>query len=99
DLRMRTVDGRLVASFWEVEKPRFALVQGPAWLRLDADTGELRGVPETAGEHDVVVSVTLERPARRLDEGRLIWGQELVREVLTEKVGSATQRFRITVRK
>ena len=37
------------------------------------------------------------RPVRRLDEGRLSWGQELVKEVGAEKVGSATQRFRIAV--
>jgi len=57
----------------------------------------LRGVPDAAGNPEVVVTVTLERSVRRLDEGRLSWGQELVKEVVTEKVGSATQRFRITV--
>jgi hypothetical protein len=41
--------------------------------------------------------VTLERPVRRLDEGRLSWGQELVKEVGSEKVGDATQRFRVAV--
>jgi hypothetical protein len=87
-----------MASFWDIEKPRIALVQGPAWLRIDEDTGVLRGVPDAAGNADVVVKVTLERSVRRLDEGRLSWGQELVKEVVAEKVGSATQRFRIAVR-
>ena len=86
-----------MASFWDIEKPRFALVQGPAWLRIDESTGVLRGVPDAAGNVDVVVRVTLERPVRRLDEGRLSWGQELVKEVATEKVGDATQRFKIAV--
>jgi hypothetical protein len=45
-----------------------------------------------------VVRVTLERSMRRLDEGRLSWGQESVKEVGTEKVGDATQRFRIAVK-
>jgi hypothetical protein len=46
---------------------------------------------------DVALSVTLERTVRRLDDGRLSWGNELVRGVVNEKVGSATQRFRIKV--
>ena len=85
------------ASFWDVERPRFELVRGPSWLRMDESTGVLRGVPGAAGSADVVVRVTLERSVRRLDEGRLSWGQELVKDVVTEKVGSATQRFRIVV--
>jgi hypothetical protein len=97
DLRLRVVEGKEVASFWDVEKPRFVLVRGPSWLRIDESTGVLRGVPDAAGSTDVVVKVTLERPVRRLDEGRLSWGQELVKEVATEKVGSTTQRFRIAV--
>jgi hypothetical protein len=95
DLRLRVVGGKEVASFWDVEKPQFALVRGPAWLRIDERTGVLRGVPDAAGNSDVVVRVTLERSIRRLDEGRLSWGQELVKGVVVEKVGSATQRFRI----
>ena len=39
----------------------------------------------------------IRRLVRRLHEGRLSWGQELVKEVVTEKVGSVTQRFRIAV--
>jgi hypothetical protein len=97
DLRLRVVDGKEVASFWDIEKPKFTLVQGPSWLRIDETTGMLRGVPDAVGNPEVVVTVTLEKSVRRLDEVRLSWGQELVKEVVTEKVGSATQRFRITV--
>jgi hypothetical protein len=97
DLRLRVVDGKEVASFWDVETPRFVLAEAPGWLRIDESTGLLRGVPDAAGNAEIVVKVTLERPVRRLDEGRLSWGQELVKEVGTEKVGSATQRFRIAV--
>jgi Fibronectin type III domain len=96
DLRLRTVEGKLAASFWEIEKPRFVLVEGPTWLRIES-SGMLRGVPDAVGNPEVVVKVTLERSVRRLDEGRLSWGQELVTEVGTEQVGSTTQRFRITV--
>jgi hypothetical protein len=97
DLRLRIVEGKEVASFWDIETPRFVLVQGPGWLRIDASTGVLRGVPDAAGNAEVVVRVTLGRSVRRLDEGRLSWGQELVKEVVAETVGSATQRFRIAV--
>jgi hypothetical protein len=97
DLRLRIVKGKEVASFWDVEKPRFVLVKGPSWLRIDKSSGLLRGVPDAAGNSDVVVKVSLERPVRRLDETRLSWGQERVKEVGTETVGSATQRFRIAV--
>jgi hypothetical protein len=97
DLRLRVVDGKEVASFWDIEKPRYVLEQGPAWLRIDDATGMLRGVPDAVGNPEVVVTVTLERSVRRLDETRLSWGQEVVKEVVTEKVGSATQRFRIAV--
>jgi hypothetical protein len=96
DLRLRIAEGKEVASFWDIEKLRFVLVEGPAWLRIES-TGVLRGVPDAVGNKEVVVKVTLERSVRRLDEGRLSWGQELVKEVVTEQLGSTTQRFRIAV--
>jgi hypothetical protein len=99
DLRLRVVEGKEVANFWDIEKPRYAIVEGPTWLSIDENTGLLRGVPDTAGNVDVVVKVTLERTVRRLDEVRLSWGQEQVKEVVVEKVGSKEQRFRIDVEK
>jgi hypothetical protein len=97
DLRLRTVDGKEKASFWDIEKPRFVLTKGPSWLRLDESTGALSGTPDAAGAVEVVITVTVERSVRRLDEGRLIWGNEHVLEVGNETVGSTTQRLRITV--
>jgi hypothetical protein len=97
DLRVRVVEGKETAGFWDVEKPRFTLVEGPRWLHMDERTGVLRGVPDAAGNAEVVVRMTLERTIRRLDENRLSWGLELVKKMGTEKVGSATQRFRISV--
>jgi hypothetical protein len=85
--------------FWEVETPRFVQVQGPGWLRLDEKTGALGGVPDAEGAADLVVKVTLERTVRKLDDSRLSWGHELVKEVGTEAVGSVTHRFRIAVRR
>jgi hypothetical protein len=96
-LRLRIVEGKEVASFWDIEKPRFVLTEGPSWLRLDEGTGVLSGVPDAAGTADVAITVTLERSIRRLDDERLSWGHERVLEVLNEKVGGATQRFRVTV--
>jgi len=97
DLRVRTVEGKPAESFWDIEKPRFVISKGPSWLRVEENTGLLRGRPDAIGETEVVVTVTLERPVRRLDDGRLSWGHELVKKTGTEKVGSATQRFRIAV--
>jgi hypothetical protein len=97
DLRLRIVDGNEVASFWDIEKPRFVLTEGPSWLRLDESTGVLSGVPDVAGTADVAITVSLDRSVRRLDDERLSWGHERVLELLNETIGSATQRFRITV--
>jgi hypothetical protein len=99
DLRLRTVEGKTVASFWDIERPRFKLAQGPSWLRIDENTGLLSGVPDADGATEVVVAVTLERSVRRPDDSRLSWGHDLVKEVATEMVGSATQRFRMVVGK
>jgi hypothetical protein len=103
DLKLHWVDGRETASFWDVETPRFALQQGPSWLRINERTGALEGVPDAAGTVDVVVTVALERSVRRLqDAGPKPWnlglGKDPTREVATESAGTATRRFQITVR-
>jgi hypothetical protein len=94
---MRIVEGKEVTSFWDIERPRFVLAKGPAWLSVDERTGVLSGVPDAPGATEIVVSVRLERTVRRLDDARLSWGHEVVKEIATETVGSATQKFRITV--
>jgi len=97
DLRMRNVEGRETMSFWGIEKPRFRLERGPDWLNVDEATGRLSGIPDTAGKADVVVSVTLERPVRRLNEDDLKWGREQVVFSGTENVGRSKQKFVIDV--
>jgi hypothetical protein len=97
DLRSYQLGQESESRFWEVETPRFVLVSGPAWLRLDEKTGALTGMPDTEGAADVVVKVTLERTVRKLDDSQLSWGHELVKKVGTDVVGSVTHRFRITV--
>ncbi len=94
DLRCRS---GLAMSFWDVEKPKFALERAPQWLKIDEATGLLSGTPDAAGRAEVVVSATIDREVRQLDERRLSWGQERVLSVTTERVGSATQQFVIDV--
>jgi hypothetical protein len=97
DLRMRVVAGKETTGFWDIERPRFAIQQGPRWLTIDAASGLLSGTPDGAGPAEVVVAVTLERDLRRLDEAALKWGIEKVVSTGTETVGTATQRFVIEV--
>ena len=97
DLRLRMVNGKETANYWDIEKPRFAIEQGPAWLKIDAATGVLSGTPAAAGKVDVAVTVTIDQEVRKLDDGILGWGNEKVTSTSTERVGSATQRFSIEV--
>jgi len=97
DLRSYQSGQKSEWRFWEIETPRFVLVKGPGWLRLDEKTGALTGVPDAEGAADVEAKITLERTVRKLDDSRLSWGHELVKEVGTDAVGSVTHRFRITV--
>jgi hypothetical protein len=104
DLRLQWVEGEEVPSFWDVERPLFALEKGPSWLRIDERTGTLSGVPNAAGTFDVVVSATLERTVRRLeDSGPRPWnlglGKDKTLGLEKESAGAATQHFRLTVGK
>jgi len=97
DLRMRQVSGQQVTSFWDIERPRFALRRAPKWLSMDETTGLLSGTPDAPGRAEVVVTVTLEKEERRLDEATLKWGNEKVLSSGIETVGTASQRFAIDV--
>jgi hypothetical protein len=97
DLRTRVVDGRETMSYWDVEVPRFALQQGPAWLSIDERTGLLSGTPDAAGKVAVVVTATIDREVRKLDPQLLSWGIEKVLSTGTQRVGLASQRFTIRI--
>ncbi|MCY2953918.1 MAG: M55 family metallopeptidase [Planctomycetota bacterium] len=97
DLSSRMNGEQQVRGYFDIEKPKFAVVEGPAWLKLDEATGMLWGTPDAAGKVEVVVTATIDREVRKLDEKVLIWGNEKVVSVSTERVGSATQRFAIDV--
>jgi len=97
DLSSRMAGGQQTSGYFDIEKPRFKLAQGPAWLGIDEMTGVLSGTPDMPGRADVVVTVTIDRQVRKLDEAVLRWGNEKVLSVDTEPVGMATQKFVIDV--
>jgi hypothetical protein len=97
DLRLRQVGGKETGNYWDIEKPKFALEQGPKWLKLDGATGALSGTPDAAGRVEVVVTATIDLEVRKLDDGVLGWGNEKVLSTSIERVGSAPQRFVIDV--
>ena len=97
DLRTRVVGGKETMSFWDVEAPRFALQQGPAWLKMDADTGLLSGIPDGPGKVAIVVTAAINREIRSLDIRSLSWGVEKIVSTGTQRVGVATQKFTIDI--
>ncbi len=84
-------------NFWDVERLRFRIQQGPKWLSIDEATGLLSGTPDRAGKRAVVITASLEREQQRLDEAALKWGIEKVVSSGTVAVGSAIQSFVIEV--
>jgi hypothetical protein len=58
DLRCKNYSQEQVywAGFWNIEKPVWSLPTAPAWLKLNAETGELSGTPpaEVAGSESKV---------------------------------------------
>jgi hypothetical protein len=97
DLSSRMKDNEQVSGYFDIETPRFELAQGPAWLKLDENTGMLSGTPDVAGKAEVVVAARIERQVRNLDEKVLVWGNEKVLSTIMERVGAATQKFFIEV--
>jgi hypothetical protein len=97
DLTARMRGNDQVSGYFDIEKPKFAIEQGPAWLKIDAATGVLSGTPAAAGKVEVAVTATIDREVRKLDERALVWGNEKVLSTATERVGVATQKFIIDV--
>ena len=97
DLTGRMQGGKQVAGYFDIEKPRFAIAQGPKWLEIDEATGILSGTPEAAGKAEVTITAVIDRQVRLLDEKALVWGREKVLRTTTKRVGTATQRFVIDV--
>jgi hypothetical protein len=97
DLSARMKDNEQVSGYFDIERPRFALERGPAWMKIDEATGVLSGIPDTAGKDEIVIKATLQHETRNLDEKTLSWGNEKILSTGTEKVGEATQRFTVEV--
>ena len=97
DVRTRVVDGKETMNYWDQEAPRFALEQGPAWLKIDAGSGLLSGVPDRPGKVAIVVTATIDKEVRSLDARMLSWGLEKIVSTGTQRVGVATQMFTIDV--
>jgi len=98
DLSARMRGNQQVSGYFDIEKPKFALDRGPAWLKIDEATGVLSGIPDAAGKVEVAVTATIDREVRNLDEKALVWGNEKVLSTTTERVGTTTQKFVIDVR-
>jgi hypothetical protein len=99
DLSSRMINGNQTSGYFDIEKPRFTLSQGPSWLKVDEATGVLSGTPDVPGKTEVAVIVTIDRQMRKLDEAILRWGNEKVLSTETERVGTATQKFVINIMK
>jgi len=97
DLRTRVVDGKETMNFWDIERFRFRIRQGPKWLSIDEASGLVTGTPDCVGKSEVVVIVTLERDQQSLDEAALKWGIAKVVSSGTITAGSAIQSFVIDV--
>jgi len=97
DLNARMQDNQQVNGYFDIERPGFAVERGPAWLKIDENTGALSGTPDVEGKVEVVVTTTLHRELRKLDEKALVWGNEKMLSTTRERVGAATQKFIIDV--
>ena len=97
DLTARMKDTEQVSGYFDIEKPRFVLEQGPAWLKIDENSGVLSGTPDVAGNAEVLVTALIEREVRNLDEKTLAWGNEKLLSTRVERVGAASQKFILSV--
>jgi hypothetical protein len=97
DLSARMKGDAQVSGYFDIEKPVYTLDRGPVWLKIDAATGALSGVPDAAGKVEVAVTATMNREVRKLDEKALVWGGEKVLSTAIGPVGTATQKFVIDV--
>ncbi|MFO0967564.1 MAG: hypothetical protein U0793_18550 [Gemmataceae bacterium] len=97
DLRTRVVGGKETMNYWDIEAPRFALRDGPAWLKIDERTGLLSGIPDAPGKVVITVSATIDREVRKLDERALSWGVEKEVATSTRRLGEARQTFTIEI--
>lgn len=46
-------------AYWNTHTPEFSLVEGPAWLTMDATSGKLHGTPTTAGTYPIRIQAAI----------------------------------------
>lgn len=97
DLSARMKGEDQVSGYFDIEKVRFVLEEGPGWLQIDEATGLLSGTPEAAGKVEVTLRASIDRQVRALDHTALSWGREKLVSTSTERVGSTLQKFSIEV--
>jgi hypothetical protein len=97
DLRTRVGGGKETMNYWDIEKPRFALQEALAWLKIDQRTGVLSGVPNSPGKVVITVTATIDREERKLDERALSWGVEKTLSTSTQRMGTARQTFTLEI--
>lgn len=97
DLKAREVNGTEVRAFFEIESPKYTIVKGPAWLKLDTNTGILSGKPDSVGKCEVSVLATIEREERKVDEAALVWGNYKLLGTSIERLTGKPQSFTIDV--
>ena len=97
DMTARMKGKDQVSGFFDIEKPKFALQNGPAWLKIDEATGVLSGTPPAAGKADVTVTATIDSNVRILDEKALVWGGEKIVSEAPKRIGQSTQTFVLEV--
>jgi hypothetical protein len=98
DLTSRMQGDNQVGGYFDIERPKFALAQGPTWLKMDEAAGVLSGTPDAAGRVEVAITATIDRQVRLLDEKALVWGREKVLSTTTKRIGTTSQKFVIDVR-
>jgi len=92
DLQYR--DRQRPHEYFVREEVAWALVDGPQWLAMDADTGVLSGTPAAPGRYEVAISATASCPHDYFSTGR---SQRFFKAAQPKPV-TVTQRFDLEVR-
>jgi len=63
-------------NYWASEKPKFAIEQGPAWLKSLRPPSAFGPLTLAAGRSTSRSTATIDRKCAKLDDGILCWGTE-----------------------
>jgi hypothetical protein len=96
DVRARD-SSKLDTRYWDAESAVYAIEEGPPWLMINPQTGELTGVPTQPGKVRLRVSARLVVEERRLDVKALAWGIEKVVGTARKSLGTALDEYWLDV--